>query len=184
MSNIIIDLDISPKGIKDAIKQLEYYRDVTLPQKTKRFLEALADVGIKVARASADGDSHHFDDMVVFEKVIDSDTSVTVVGRNDDLSGLHVQWYDGKGIYHEETISPILALEYGTAGYAIKGHKGTAAVTGNHVNDTSWYYYESLDENGKPTDKHYATAEEPHTPMYDARMEMVQQIRSIAKKIF
>lgn len=184
MSNIIIDLDISPKGIKEAIKQLEYYRDVTLPQKTKKFLETLADLGIATAWRSSQNDSHKFCDMVTFEKVVDDDTTVTVVGRNDDISGLHVQWYDGRGIYHEETISPILALEYGTAGYAIKGHKGTAAVTGNHVNDTSWYYYESLDENGKPTDKHYATAEEPHTPMYDARMEMIQQIKKVAKKIF
>ena len=35
-----------------------------------------------------------------------------LIGRNSDTSGLHTEWYDGEGNYHNETISPILALEF------------------------------------------------------------------------
>lgn len=175
--------DLSTKGIENLQKQLNDYLEKDLKRRTQIFIERLADIGIRVAIQSAEGDSHHFDEMVTFEKEVGS-MKVVLVGRNDNISGLHTTWYDGEGNFHDETISPILALEWGTAGLAIKGHQGSFAVTGNHTSDTSWYYYENVDGNGNPIDKHYATAEEAHEPMFNAYMEMKNQINDIARKVF
>lgn len=179
--NIKIDLN-SYKSIDDAIAQLQDYKN-NLKSKTQIFLERLADKGITVCINSVQGDSHHFEEMVTFEKKW-NDGVLYLIGRNDNLSGLHTEWYDGKGNFHTETISPILALEFGTAGLAIKGHGGSAAVTGNHIEDTEWYYYTDINENGKPINPHYATAEEAHEPMFKAWEEMVREVNSTAKKVF
>ncbi len=177
-----ISINLSSGSISNAIYELEKYKN-DMNRKTKLFLEKLADIGITVAKNKAQGDSHHFDEMVEFVKEW-KDGELYLIGRNSNLSGLHIEWYDGEGQYHDETISPILALEYGTGKLAIEGHKGSFAVTGNHVDDDVWYYYQSLDENGKPTDKHPATPEEPHQMMYEATMEMMRQIITIAKEVW
>jgi hypothetical protein len=183
MANYKFKTNLSTNGIEELQKQLNNYVKNDLIRRTQIFIERLADIGIYIAVKSAEGDSHHFDEMVTFEKKI-GNMKVVIVGRNDDLSGLHTTWYDGEGNFHDETISPILALEYGTAGLAIKGHQGSFAVTGNHVSDTEWYYYEDVDGEGRPINPHYATAEEAHEPMFNAYMEMKNQIKDIARKVF
>lgn len=177
-----INMTLSSKSIQNAIKELENYK-TELQQKTNLFLEKLSDVGITVAKNTAQGDSHHFDEMVEFVKEWDNG-ELYLIGRNSNLSGLHIEWYDGDGNYHDETISPILALEYGTGKLAIEGRKGSFAVTGNHVDDDIWYYYQSIDANGNPIDKHVATPEEPHQMMYEATMEMMRQIKTIAREVW
>ena len=169
-------------SITDVIKQLEDYKK-ELENKTKLFLEVLADKGIIAAINSANRDSHHFDGMVTFEKKWGNGV-LYLVGRNDNISGLHTEWYDSEGNYHNNVISPILMLEYGSAGLAIKGHGGSFAVTGNHINDTRWMYYEGIDDNGNPINPKVATAEEPHSPMLHAWEEMIQQIQVTAKEIW
>lgn len=173
-----INITLSSKSIQNAIQELNNYKK-ELKDKTKLFCEKLADIGIDVAQTKAEGDSHHFDGMVEFVKEW-HDGYLYVIGRNSDVSGLHIEWWDGEGKYHTETISPILALEYGTAGQAIKGHKGTAAVTGNHINDNFWYYYDSPDLSSR----HVATSEEAHQMMYFAAIEMRKQIKEIAKEVW
>lgn len=175
--------DLSVSGINNLIKDLTDYKD-SLEDKNRIFMEKLAEKGIKVCHdEQAQGDSHDFFSMVTFEMKWE-DKTLCIIGRNSDLSRLHTLWYDGQGNEHRETINPILALEYGTAGLAIKGHKGSAAVTGNHVDDTEWYYYSELTSNGKPTELKYATAEEAHQPMYQAWFNMKMEIVKTAKEVF
>ena len=129
-------------------KQYKKIKDIE--KKSKQVLIKLADKGIKVAKQSAENDSHHFDKMVIFKKEW-GNGYLCMIGANNNLGGLHTQWYDSEGNFHTETISPILALEYGTAGLAISGGfddgkhggKGSAAVTFNHIDSISWYYYEN-----------------------------------------
>lgn len=178
---------LNQESINRTIERINEYKNLTLPNKTQRFLNELAKVGIEmivnIKETENDKSAHHFFDMVTFRKHTKNGV-IYIRGYNDNISGLHTHWYDAQGNPHDETISPILALEFGTAGLAIEGHQGTFAVTGNHVNDTEWYYYEELDENGKPTKKHKATAIEPKQPMYRAAEEMRKQIREVANKVF
>lgn len=169
---------IEIQGIEDTVKKIETFRS-DMVQKTLLACEKLADLGITIARAESLNDSHKFYKMVVFEKRWRGG-SLYMIGRNSDLSGLHTEWYDGDGNYHRETISPILALEYGTAGKSIKGYQGSAAVTGNHISDTTWYYYEDKER----TKKHYATAEEARQPMYKALTIMRNQIKQVMNEVF
>jgi len=109
-----ISISLTDRGsIKDAIKQIKDY-EKDLKEKTKLFLEKLADKGILVAELSAMGDSHKFSEMVKFEKEWQGQ-KLCLIGRNDDLSGLRTEWYDADGNYHNDIISPILMLEYGSA---------------------------------------------------------------------
>ena len=187
MKKRTINMTLSSQSINDAIKQLEDYKK-ELQDKTELFLEKLADIGITVAKhEAAVNDDHKFYELGMVEFVKEwQDGYLHLIGRNADLSRLHTHWYDGEGNPHDETISPILALEWGTAGRAVPGHKGEFAVTGNHVNDTFWYYYTSLDENGKPDKdtKHVATAVKPHEMMYKATMEMMKEIKKVAKEVW
>lgn len=173
---------LSVDGINNLISQLNNYKS-DLHRRTDLFINRLADYGISIAQMSAQGDSHHFDSMVVFEKKSNG-KAIRIIGRNDNTSGLHIGWYDADANYHDEVISPILMLEYGSAGLAVLGHQGTFAVTGTQVDNYSWYYATELDENGNPTGWKYATAEEPHYPMYLAFIEMKNQINTIAKEVF
>lgn len=183
MAKYTFKTDLSVSGIEKLQKELRNYQNKILPRKTNEFLEALGEIGIRVAKDEAYGDSHKFYQMVAFEKKVDNMTLV-LIGRNDNVSGLHTEWYDSDGNYHDETISPIFALEWGTAAEAIGGYQGSFAVTGNHVNDSFWYYYEGIDENGNPINPHFATAEEANEPMYNAFLEMKKEIISTARKVF
>ena len=165
-------------GTQGTIRKLENYKK-SLETKSKQMLRKLADLGITVAKAEALNDSHKFYKMVTFKKKW-NDGYLYLVGADSNLRGLHTEWYDAEGNHHTETISPILALEYGTAGKAIKGHQGSASVTGNHINDTVWYYYEGPNRTGR----HLATAEEPHQPMYKAFLIMKKQIKQAAIEVF
>lgn len=178
----VIKGSLSVEGIKSIIVELEKLKqDIEI--KTRQFSEMLADKGITVAFEYAQGDSHKFCEMVTFTKEYKG-KKVYLVGKNVDLSRLNTHWYDADGNEHEETISPILALEWGTAGRAIKGHQGTASVTGNHVTDTQWMFYTDIDGNGNPINPHIATAEEAHEPMFHAYEEMKNAIKDVARKCF
>ena len=47
--------DLSVKGIKNMIKQLEHYRDVELPKKVERYVTTLAQEGILVGKDNVGG---------------------------------------------------------------------------------------------------------------------------------
>ena len=173
---------LSVDGINNLISQLNNYKS-DLHRRTDLFINRLADYGISIAQMSAKGDSHHFDSMVVFEKKKDGNT-IYIIGRNADLSQLHTEWYDSKGQYHQNVISPIAMLEFGSAGMAIKGFKGSYAVTGTSVNKKVWMYATELDEKGGPTGWEWASAEEPHEPMHKAFLEMQSQIFRVAREVF
>lgn len=175
---------IQIEGLRNTIKKLENQRR-DIEKKSKQVLNKLADKGISVAKEAAADDTHHFSEMVVFKKEWEGGY-LCLVGANDNLGKLRTQWYDSEGNYHTETISPILALEYGTAGLAIEGNiddrggRGKAAVTKNHTSDTSWYYY----EDAKKNHRHKATAEEPHEPMYKAFLAMKRDIQLTISEVF
>lgn len=182
MSSVTIRVD----GLNETIKKLKNKKQ-DIEKKSKQVILKLANKGIKVARASSKGDSHHFDKMVIFKKEWQGGY-ICIVGANNKLGGLHTQWYDAEGNLHVETISPILALEYGTAGLAIsdgfedgaRGGQGSAGVTFNHIKDTSWYYY----TDAKGQHRKYATAEEAKQPMYNAFLEVKSQIKATINEVF
>lgn len=178
----VISGGLSVAGIREIQKQLREYQN-SIDYKMELIEERLAEVGIKIAYESSVGDSHKFSEMVTFSMEWQGKT-LYLVGKNSNTAGLHIEWYDGKGEYHDETISPILALEWGTAGFAIKGHQGDAAVTENHVNDTEWLYYSDVDKNKNPINPKKATAEEPHEPMYKASLAMQKIITKTVKEVF
>lgn len=182
MAKYTFKTDLSVKGINNLINQLNAYK-VDMNAKLQILKERLADLGVDVAEAEAKGDSHDFSEMVTFTKRV-SGEKVYLVGFNSDKSKLHNEWYDAEGNYHYNEVSPIMMLEYGSAGLAEPEYRGSFSVTGTHTDDTVWYYYADIDKDGNPIHPLPASAEEPHYPMYKAKLGMIAEIKRIAKEVF
>lgn len=188
MKEITVKLNAS--GIKEMQNAINEYIE-SLPERIKLFTDKLMEIGIEVAEMESQGDSHHFDGMVAFRYTNEQTVNGSkgeFIGENDDIGGLHTTWYTSDGALQTDVISPILMLEFGSAGRAIMGHngiggQGSFAKTGTHVNDLDWWYVESFDSNNKPI-YHRATAEEAHEPMYKALLVMRESILEVAKEVF
>lgn len=198
-----IKMKLSQSSVRDAIRELEDYRD-SLETKTEEFVERLLEVGIECAEnvpgIGGSTGSHGFENRVSYYKELEP----AVDGCHGIMIGegetIETQWFTFNGEERFGSINTMLALEFGTAATAEGGERfgaiggsGTNSVTGGYFADrTVWYfvevYQEMLDEETGKTiiERKWkkATSITPTTPMTKASQEMISQIRTIAKEVF
>lgn len=178
-----ITMTLDVQSINKAIRQLNNYRDNTLPRKMREFVSALADVGIEVAAANMG----EYDGYVEFRKelseVIGSSKAIII---GSDLSSVLVRWLGDKGGYE---VSPIALAEFGSGWLAdvkfdsmvgIVG-QGTMPNAKGHAFDTYGWEWKDLDE---PHTYHRSIGYEPTHPLYNAWVQMEKDIQKVALKVF
>ena len=177
-----IKVDLSTKGIQDAIKQIQAYRD-SLPNKCRLFVEELANVGIYTA------DYHTVSSLIYFGKDIKNDTNgCKTIMFGQDISKIIEQWVGEGGEVREAEVSPLLMAEFGSGRYAENtqwfqgsdslGGRGTFPEQTHAFDENGWWW---MDLGGE---WHHSYGFEPTQPMYHAWLEMYSQIEQIAKKVF
>lgn len=162
-----IRFSFSTESINNAIKRLEEYKE-EFAYKNELFVQRLANIGLTVARAkvvSVKGDANT---NVLFEVKLDSFGSFKQARIK--MSGEDVLFIEfGAGIHYNPTDHP-LANEFG---YGVGTYPGQT-----HAYDDYWFY---VDEDGV---KHMSQGTEAAMPMYEATLEIIKQIRTIAKEVF
>ena len=166
---------------------LQYADD--FEDKVRMFLSRLADLGIEVASANG-GD---FGSYIVYSKTFDDDTTVRMIAK--DSQAITNSWYvsSTSQTLRQETISPVLMAEFGSAQFAevlfnISGvGQGTFDANG-------WYWWsddtlllESESEivsgaNGRY--KFHSRGVHPAQPLHKAVMACIEQVTGIAKEVF
>lgn len=176
-------MTLDVQSINKAIRQLNNYRDNTLPRKMREFVSALADVGIEVASASMG----KYDGYVEFRKelseVIGASKAILI---GSDLSSVLVRWLGDKGGYE---VSPIALAEFGSGWLAdvkfdsmvgIVG-QGTMPNAKGHAFDTYGWEWKDINE---PHTYHRSIGYEPTHPLYNAWVQMEKDIQKVALKVF
>lgn len=161
---------LDPNSIEKLANDLEEYAN-NLPSKVERFLEKLADVGIRVGYQHMLYGSWY----VQFEKTVTtSDGIVECVIVGSDKMPVHVVWDEG-----EADVSALLMSEFGSGRYADAEHKGTfpSKTAKANVKRGVWYWH----ENGV---KISSQGEAPTRPMFHIAEEMRNQIQAIAIEVF
>lgn len=182
---------LNTNSLDKLIKDLEEYKD-SLKYKTEVFVSRLLDVGVKTAEnvPGIDGTfgSHKMENRVSYYKELDPQEHGcygVMVGFGDTI---YTKW--GEHGEKSGSINAMMALEFGTAGFAgskttmfgVTGGRGTNSKYG-HENDILWYFAIGRDEDDNLIWKK-ATAIAPTRPMLQASEEMQKQIVKIAKEVF
>lgn len=163
-----INMTLSSKSVKDAIKELERYRD-NLERKNEIFVKRLTEIGInvinsRIAQARTEDDKSFNIDRNIKPLKNSVVARIEVTGRNI----LFIEF--GAGVFYNQGNSHPLASQFG---YGVGTYPGQT-----HANDDFWFF---IDENG---DKHMSHGTEATMPMYNAYREMYTQVVSIAREVF
>lgn len=204
-----ITVDLAKGELSRAIRDLKHYRDHSLDNKIKEFIDELASVGIDTARLKmAD---NRYKNYITFGATVEVDEKkhrvVLVYGRNTEM--FERTWFltatSNKRGYSE--INPILMAEFGSGAYArTSDHINTDGIGGRGTHPTQrhafdkngWWWYE---EEADPTsdrstyiplsitantrrEKHFSRGEVGARPLLAAVEEMQRQVRTIADKVF
>jgi hypothetical protein len=170
MANKTIKVNLSQKSIQDTIKQLRAYQK-SLVSKNEEFVRRLAELGIPVideniALAQGDSDKNH--NTYIRINNFGGYSQATLVCEGSDL--LFIEF--GSGIHYNTPAGTSPHPKGQDFGYTI-GSYGK----GNGKND-SWVYYADSGE----WVRSYGT--EATMPVYKASVEIMQNIRKIAKEVF
>lgn len=172
-----ISFKLSPKGIKDAIKELEEYR-AELNKKVEKFTEELARKG----------------EMVALQKVEESPLGrKTITFRSEKTvseTGCKVILIATGKTFESENYAPfntLLAVEFGAGihhnpepnpkanemGYGVGTFPGQV-----HAFEDGWYYLGTDDK------WHYTHGVKATMPMYSASVEIAEKVKETAKEVF
>ena len=183
MAKRVFKTDLSVKGIEQLKKDLLNYRDNILQKNIERYVQELLNIGVEVARTSV-GESP-LGKYVTISTNLSSDKAGCkgiLLAKGDvkhevDKDGnayppfstiLAIEF--GAGIYHNETPNP----------NADKFGLGVGTFPGQtHAYQNTWFYWDEDEQLWKPTHGVKATM-----PMYNAQMEIMQQVVKVAKTIF
>lgn len=176
----VIKGELSVEGIKDIQRQLEEYKK-QLQSNTLKLAERLADVGIVTAKSNVG----NFGKYIIFSKRIEfseGGCKVIMYARNE--SEIISQWKTSDGI-KTARVSPLLMAEFGS-GKRAKNPKGINGVgqgtfpgqTHAFFDEEGWYW-QDLDDVW-----HHSYGITPTMPMYNASLEMIRSIESVAREIF
>ena len=164
-----IKIDLSTSSVRDAIKQLEAYRD-KLEDKNEKFVRELAKLGkpvIKsnIARASGDSNPLHHIDIITVEKT-ETKTSCMLT-----LDGEDILFFEfGAGIYYNEEDPPHAErFGYGVGTYPDQEHA---------FDPNGWWYRDDSDI------LHHSYGTEATSPMLKASHEIIANIRRIAREVY
>lgn len=189
-----IDVQLNSRSIKQAIEELKAYK-VELHKKNEQFVAALLEKGIakayeKTADTGGAFGTHQMGRYITFMQEVE--------GANGRLIGSSVRlyevWQAQNGETHEGEISPLWALEFGTARLALSPSEANARFGVNagqgsnskygHSNDLVWYIPEEFNEDGTVKSWKTLTAITPTMPMYNASLEMIREIEATAREVF
>lgn len=177
------ETELSVKGIKQLKKDLLNYKKVELPNKIKQYVSELLKLGISVSQAQVNESP--------LGKYITLSTGISADKMG--CKGILI----AKGEVKEEVdkdgnayppFSTILAIEFGAGIHfnptpnpnADKFGLGVGTFPDQlHAFQDVWFYWDEDEQLWKPTHGVKATM-----PMYNAKMEIVQQMVKVAKSIF
>lgn len=170
MANKTIKINLSQKSIQDAIKQLRQYQS-SLKSKNEIFVRRLSELGIPVidqniSMAQGDSDKNH--NTYIKINTFGDFSQATLVCEGTDL--LFIEF--GAGIHYNTPAGSSPHPKGEEFGYTI-GSYGQ----GKGKND-SWTYESETGE----WVRSYGT--ESTMPVYKASVEIMQNIRKIAKEVF
>lgn len=167
-----INIELNQKSIANAIKQLQEYK-ADLHRKCYEFVDELGKAGIHMARTAT---SDEWRGYILFR----NDTESTGSGAHGVVlaynSAEKSVWWWKNGEKHYVSVSPILMAEFGSGNFAIEGMQGTFPDQ-THAFDSEWHWTDG-------TGTHTSSGEYPDQPMHMAAVEMINQIESIARKVF
>ena len=181
-----IKFSLDEKEIKKAIREVESYKK-ELVTKCHKFVERLADEGIKVAVRNRG----EYDQYITFEKEI-KDSNVGAIAVMSGKSGELIRmWIGDDGLVTSAAVMPILMAEFGSGWKASDAaglpNTDKAKLVGagqgtfpgqTHAFDKEGWYWKDLQ--GK---WHHSTGEEPTMPMFKAALGMKVQIKRIAREV-
>ncbi len=178
---------LNPSSLYKLADDLRKYAD-SMPMKIQRFLEALADRGIEVARAN-EGD---FAGYIVYTKEpIEGGISLIARDRNEITNSWYVSASPNAEM-RSDTFSPLLMAEFGSGAYQVDNYGvGRLPDSMGHGGDTNgWYWWsdtfrdgEAVSwKNGRYLFHSYGTP--PTMPMHNAVITMIEEVESIARSVF
>lgn len=175
---------LNSADLKRMSDELSGYKP-TLQEKLDRFVRALTDKGIHIAKDTAG----NFGSKIVFSRRSDSEGTVLVAQETDVIIS---RWLRNGGEV-EAKVSPLLMAEFGAGPHAIvwegvnestnKLPDGKTIGRGTFPNQThafedSWWY---MDANKQ---WHQSRGITPTRPLHNAILEMILQIETTAKEVF
>lgn len=178
MAKYVFKGSLSTEGIENIKKQLLNYRNVTLKDKVRQISMKLAEIGIDVATAQVDSSplGHYV--------TLNLDISPVQAGTRAILTAIgEVKHADGR-----EPFNLLLALEFGSGIYynanknphSDKFGLGPGTFPGQvHAFEDGWYYWDEKTQSWKYTHGVKATM-----PMHKAEIEIISNIKRIAKEVF
>ena len=175
--------DLSIKGIEQLKKDLLYYKNNTLQNNIKRYVNELLNIGISVSQAKVNESP-----LGKYITLI-ADVSSDKVGCKGILiaKGEIKEEFDKDGNAYPP-FSTILAIEFGAGIHfnpipnpnADKFGLGVGTFPGQiHAFEDTWFYWDDTDQLWKPTHGIKATM-----PMYNAQLEIISNAVKIAKEVF
>lgn len=172
--------DLSVKGIKNIIKQLEHYRDVELPKKVERYVAALAQEGILVGKDNVGGFGKYITFSFKTESTKDGCKALMLATETGKIIS---SWKTAEGIKTAE-VSPLLMAEFGSGWGAANPMKvpgvgqGTFPNQQNAFNEEGWYWI-GLDDK-----LYYSKGVTAKMPMYKASQHIQDIAVSKALEVF
>ncbi len=175
-----INIKLDTRSTKAAIRNARKYKE-RLEKACREFVEQLADVGIKTARIY----EGEYSGYIVYTKQVDPKANGCTALMIAHGKGIERTWkYQGgwKTVY----VNALLMAEFGSGWLADNENQWGVAGVGQgtfpgqiHATDPDGWWW--TDEDGV---SHHSIGEAPSYPMYNAYMEMSQQLMSIGKKVF
>lgn len=171
--------DLSQSGIKQLIKDLKKYRDVTLPNRCKQLVTRLASIGIKTAnvRISESPLGHYVSVKTNIEpskmgcKAILLATGETKTTDEYGDFNILLAIEFGAGIHYNKEPNP----KADDLGFGVGTFPGQI-----HANDEGgWYYWDEEAQQWKHSYGVKATM-----PMHEASVEIIKNIQSVALEVF
>ena len=174
-----IKADLSVKGIENVKKKLIQYRDVELPRKCKEFVESLLQSGVEVSQSKIS--ESPLGKYVTVTTNISADKMgckgiLLAKGAVKEQEGyepfsilLAIEF--GAGVHYNPTPNPLISSEfpYGVGTFPWQ----------THAYEDMWWYWDENTQEWKPTHGVKATM-----PIYNADMEIIQNVVKIAKEVF
>lgn len=181
MAHRVFKCDLSQKGIEKLIKDLKNYRDVILPNKCRELVTRLSEIGMQTAKVHIDESPLGYYVTIRTEiepskmgcKAILIATGETFVSDEyDDFNTLLAIEFGAGAYYNPESESNPKASELGFGVGTFPGQK--------HARDENgWYFWDEESQSWKHSYGVKATM-----PMYNASVEIIRNIKKIAKEVF
>lgn len=170
--------NLSTSGIDKLKKELQNYKNVTLQNNLLKFTRRLAEEGLIVANAK------------IAESPLGKYVSVRIESKSLNGEATSFLIATGQTIHSEgyEPFNILLGVEFGAGIHYNPNPNPNAADIGLgvgtfpgqiHAFEDGWYYWDAKTETWK-----YSRGVKATMPMYNAYIEMIPKIKSIAIEVF